>query len=200
MIPRQSKKVGLIFAGGQAKRFGGGKCHALLEDRPLIEHVYRALRPLVDELWLSTKKGYFFPELAFARVIEDEVPFEGPARALLRILSSLHPEDLILAAACDQPFLNPSLLSFLLESAENEGALAVMCLREDGKILPLPGVYRRGLTGGPSFRDLAPRDRLLFLSPEQWRRFDPDGQSFFNVNFREDLERACRESAKRAGE
>ncbi len=189
MKKQQIKKIGLILAGGQAKRFGGGKCHALLKNLPLIEWVYRTLRPLVDEIWLSTKKGYVFKSLLFDRVIEDETPFQGPARALARLLSS-RKDELFLVAACDQPFLNPSLLRYLIERTLCEGALATICLKEDGQWLPLPGIYRAGICLGRSLRDLGPKERILFLRPEEWRSFDPEGWSFFNINFQEDLQAA----------
>jgi molybdenum cofactor guanylyltransferase len=44
------KRLGAIIAGGNATRFGGDKAAAILDGRPLIEHVARALRKQVDLL------------------------------------------------------------------------------------------------------------------------------------------------------
>jgi molybdenum cofactor guanylyltransferase len=44
------KRLGAIIAGGKATRFGGDKAAAILDGRPLIEHVAQALRKQVDLL------------------------------------------------------------------------------------------------------------------------------------------------------
>lgn len=44
------KRLGAIIAGGKATRFGGDKAAALLDGRPLIEHVADGLRDQVDML------------------------------------------------------------------------------------------------------------------------------------------------------
>lgn len=44
------KKLGAIIAGGKASRFGGDKAAAMLNGRPLIEHVAEGLRGQVDSL------------------------------------------------------------------------------------------------------------------------------------------------------
>ena len=44
------KRLGAIIAGGKATRFGSDKAAALLNGRPLIEHVADGLREQVDAL------------------------------------------------------------------------------------------------------------------------------------------------------
>ena len=44
------KRIGAIIAGGKATRFGGDKAAAMLNGRPLIEHVMEGLRKQVDQL------------------------------------------------------------------------------------------------------------------------------------------------------
>ena len=44
------KKLGAIIAGGKASRFGGDKGSALLQGRPLIEHVVQGLESQVDKI------------------------------------------------------------------------------------------------------------------------------------------------------
>ncbi len=197
MNKKQIRKIGLILAGGQAKRFGGGKCEAVLGHSPLINWVYQAVRPLVDEIWLSTKKGYSFKDLSFEEIIEDPVPFEGPARALERILRPLSEGHKMLVVACDQPFLRPRLLRFLFEEAQKGDWWAVICQGRDGKWRPLPGVYSPGLKWGKSFKELSPREKVLVLPPSLWEPYDPEGLSFFNINYQKDLEQA-QEKLKRA--
>jgi molybdopterin-guanine dinucleotide biosynthesis protein A len=44
------RRLGAIIAGGKATRFGGDKAAALLDGRPLIEHVADGLRGQVEKL------------------------------------------------------------------------------------------------------------------------------------------------------
>lgn len=44
------KTLGAIIAGGKAKRFGADKAAAMLNGRPLIDHVVEGLRKQVDHL------------------------------------------------------------------------------------------------------------------------------------------------------
>lgn len=44
------KRLGAIIAGGKATRFGGDKAAAILNERPLIDHVVERLRKQVDHL------------------------------------------------------------------------------------------------------------------------------------------------------
>lgn len=44
------KRLGAIIAGGKATRFGGDKAAAMLDGRPLIEHVADGLRGQVEKL------------------------------------------------------------------------------------------------------------------------------------------------------
>ena len=50
------RRLGAIIAGGKATRFGGDKAAALLDGRPLIEHVADGLRGQVDRLVLCGRE------------------------------------------------------------------------------------------------------------------------------------------------
>ena len=50
------RRLGAIIAGGRATRFGGDKAAALLNDRPLVEHVADGLRGQVERLILCGRK------------------------------------------------------------------------------------------------------------------------------------------------
>lgn len=45
-----ARRLGAIIAGGQSQRFGSDKAMAMIDGRPMIDHVIAALRPQVDEL------------------------------------------------------------------------------------------------------------------------------------------------------
>ena len=50
------RRLGAIIAGGKAARFGGDKAGAILNGRPLIEHVADGLRGQVDRLILCGRE------------------------------------------------------------------------------------------------------------------------------------------------
>lgn len=191
----KEKIIGLLLAGGRAKRFGGGKCLSLLEGKPLIIWTYKALKKVAQEIWLSVReKGQPEIELVPAqRILFDKGKDKGPLPALLQALREIDQKDLLLLTACDQPFLIKPLLEFLCQEAlAHPQAEAIVCLDHQGKVLPFPGLYRRGLLsdeGGDvsSFYRYLRKRKTRFISPRIWRRFDPEGLSFFNINYQEDL-------------
>ena len=191
MDERQPKITGLILAGGLAKRFGGGKCSAILADFPLITWVYSTLSEISQAIWLSVRTQEFqIPEdLAFERIFIDERPGAGPVVALARILQQT--KGTLIVAPCDQPFLRKSLLYFLLHEAQRENAEVAVCTDEKGRLLPFPGIFRGPLKlVGTSFKEALAQKHTLIIAPPSWRKYDPLGVSFFNVNYREDLYRA----------
>ncbi len=200
----KEKIIGLLLAGGRAKRFGGKKCLSLLEGKPLIIWTYKALKKVAQEIWLSVREeGQPEIELVPAkRILLDRVKDKGPLPALLQALREIDPKDLLLLTACDQPFLMKPLLEFLCQEAlAHPQAEAIVCLDHQEKVFPFPGLYRRGLLSDEG-RDISSFYRYLrkrktrFVSPRIWRRFDPKGLSFFNINYQEDLVQAERILAK----
>jgi len=191
----EAKIIGLLLAGGRAKRFGGKKCLSLLKGKPLIIWTYEALKEIAQEIWLSVREEGQ-PEIEFVpakRILLDKVKDKGPLWALLQALKEITPQDLLLLTACDQPFLMRPLLEFLHQEAlAHPRAEAIVCLDHEGKILPFPGLYRQGLLSKEgrktsSFYRYLKERKTRFVSPKAWQKFDPEGLSFFNINYQEDL-------------
>lgn len=90
--------LGAIIAGGQARRFGADKGATLLGDRPLIEHVARALAPQVDDLIVV---GREWRDLV--TVMDRPRAGEGPLGGLCAALHHAHSAgyDAALCAGCD---------------------------------------------------------------------------------------------------
>ncbi|OAG26902.1 molybdenum cofactor guanylyltransferase [Thermodesulfatator autotrophicus] len=183
------KPIGLILAGGEAIRFGGGKCEALLREKSLIQWVYEALKPFTSEIWLSVKKKKNFG-LAVAQIIEDKMPGAGPAVAVRQILEELDEDKILLVSSCDQPLLQKELLKGLLSMFDKSCEIAVF-KTETGKILPFPGLFRASLKRirAHSLKDFLKGSKALVIEATIWRKWDPQGLSFYNINYREDLEK-----------
>jgi molybdopterin-guanine dinucleotide biosynthesis protein A len=92
------KRLGAIIAGGKATRFGSDKAAALLNGRPLIEHVADGLREQVDRLIVC---GRTWPGMEWV----DDTPFSdmGPLGGLNAALlyAQQNGFDCVVTAGCD---------------------------------------------------------------------------------------------------
>ncbi len=92
------KRLGAIIAGGKATRFGSDKASALLNGRPLIEHVADGLREQVDRLIVC---GRAWPGMDWV----DDTPFAdmGPLGGLNAALfyAQQNGFDSVVTAGCD---------------------------------------------------------------------------------------------------
>lgn len=176
---------------------------APLGGRPLALWVKEALEPFCRGLWLSLRypeqpEAFLSPH--FDKVLFDSFPGRGPLAGLLAALKRLPPEEALLVAPCDQPLIRPALLQGLRAIFEKSPASAVVFLRANN-YEPFPGIYRQDLApdlekylkaGGCSVRGWLSRllpEKLLGIPPEKWYVWDPEGWSFLNVNYPEDLKR-----------
>jgi molybdopterin-guanine dinucleotide biosynthesis protein A len=82
----------------------------------------------------------------------------------------------------------------IAEESERRDAAAVLP-RADGRLQPLAGVWRRAAlpaarrriaAGDLSLRGLAEEVGAEILGEDWWRRFDPSGAAFANLNTLED--------------
>jgi len=92
------KRLGAILAGGKSSRFGSDKAEALLQDRPLIEHVAGALRHQVDDVILCGRER---PDLTHVadRPFADMGPLGGLNAALHYACNNGF--DVVLSVGCD---------------------------------------------------------------------------------------------------
>jgi molybdopterin-guanine dinucleotide biosynthesis protein A len=193
--------VGLLLAGGQSRRMGGGdKALRLLGGIPLIDRVIERLQPQVDALVLNANGD----PTRFARfglpVVSDSIPgFAGPLAGLLAGLewaSAQRPDcPYVASVATDAPFLPADLVARL--TAELEAARAdLACAASGGRAHPVFGLWpvrlredlRHALVEeGIRKVDLwTARHRLVTVSFAD-QPVDP----FFNANRPEDLAAAA---------
>ena len=188
--------TGVIFTGGLSRRLGRDKATLSLAGKPLAWWVAEALAPVVAELWLITNQPLAHFALGLP-LVTDLKPFTGPAGALLTALFFAR-TPWVLAAAVDNPFLAPPLLAALAGKAAQTPRPAVVCQSTRG-LEPFPGLYNVRLLS--PLTDFLKSDRRptrflevcrpQVLAGEEVAALDPQGQSFFNLNTPEDLEKAA---------
>lgn len=187
--------TGIILAGGKSRRMGQDKAFLLLDGAPLIAHVLRALRPVVQELLIVTDDARKFAA-AEATVVEDLFPGAHALGGLYTgLLLATH--DRCIVTACDAPFLNPQLARFFLD--EVAGYEAAMPRSRRG-LQPLPAVYTRGCLVALerqreleqwALQALVSHVRVNVIEPAAIHHFDPDERSFWNLNTPGEFAQAC---------
>ena len=191
------KVVGLLLAGGQSRRMGGGdKTLRLLGGIPLLERVIERLRPQIDALVLNANGD----PARFARcalpVVPDSVPgFAGPLAGVLAGLdwAATHRSDChyVVSVATDAPFLPADLVVRLAEGLDEAGA-DLSCAASGGRSHPVFGLWPvrlrddlRGALVDQGIRkvDLWTSRHKLATVPFSDQPVDP----FFNANRPEDF-------------
>ncbi len=111
---QKTKITGVILAGGEARRMGGGdKGLVELCGKPLIEHALAALSPQVDTLIINANRNreryaaYGYPVVADGRR-----GFQGPLAGMLSCLEAAQTEFLV-TVPCDSPLLPDDLIARL---------------------------------------------------------------------------------------
>lgn len=194
----------IVLAGGGGRRLGRPKPLVRLEGRPLIGYVLEAVLETVERVVVVVSRDISSEvEEELPRgveVVEDMQEGRGPLMGLytgFRALKSRY----ALVLPCDSPFLNIDLLRHLLDRAE--GFDAAVPRWPNGYLEPLHSAYRvetslracRGAleTGRSNVRGLLEGlNKVLYISTESLRAYDPKLHTFYNINTPEDLEMAER--------
>jgi molybdopterin-guanine dinucleotide biosynthesis protein A len=185
----------VILAGGRSQRLGRDKSLLPLGGEPLLARTVARLAPLSDDLIVVTNHADRYEPLGLpVRLVPDQRPGLG---ALMGIYSGLraarHP--LALAVACDMPFLNVSLLRYMLALAPDHD---VVIPRLDGFLEPLHAVYGCACLGPMADVLEAGRRQIIaffdqvrvrYVGEGEVDRFDPERLSFVNVNTPQDWAR-----------
>ena len=203
--------AGVLMAGGQSRRMGGGdKCLRALAGKPILAHVIDRVRPQVGLLVLNANgdPGRFaaFGLPVVADVVGD---FAGPLAGVLTGLEwaaaqapeSDSPGAWLASFATDAPFLPADLVARLLAAVVAEGA-DMACAASDGRDHPVFGLWPLRLRHELRHAMVAEGIRKVDLWTARYRmtRVDfplvetPAGplDPFFNANRPEDLAEAER--------
>jgi len=192
-----------IQAGGRSNRMGQDKALKLFLGRPLIQRVVERLRPIADEVLITTNHPERYGFLG-VRLVPDLIPGLGPLGGLYTALACATCPTLAVVA-CDLPFASAALLEQAARRLVEQDADIVIPRTAKG-FEPLHAVYRRS-TCLPVVRSAIERNQLKVIDwfplvrlreqpPEEVIKVDPSGLTFWNINTPEDFieaEKLCRD-------
>jgi molybdopterin-guanine dinucleotide biosynthesis protein A len=197
-----ARVVGVLLAGGQARRMGGGdKCLRQLGGRTILERVIERARPQVAALVLNANGDPArFAPFGLPVAADAVAGFAGPLAGVLTGMEwarAHRPEcPWIATMATDTPFFPADLVQRLLGALEREGA-DLACASSGGRAHPVFGLWPVGLADdlrramvdeGVRKVDVWTARHRLATVPFASSPIDP----FFNTNRPEDLAEAER--------
>ncbi|GAA6182494.1 molybdenum cofactor guanylyltransferase MobA [Shimia sp. NS0008-38b] len=196
--------VGVILAGGQATRMGGGdKGRLMLGERSILGHVIDRMTPQVADIALNANgEAGRFADINLPVVADSVTGYAGPLAGVLAGLDWAGElgADAIVTAAADTPFFPCDLVPQLLMAAEDRRHCLALAASQaaDGKLWRQPtfGLWPVSLRN--DLRDALQtglRKVVLWTDKHDAGQavFTHDGlDPFFNVNTPEDLAEARR--------
>lgn len=187
----------IVLAGGKGVRLGRDKKLEKIGEYTLLQRVMDRLALICDEIVVVIASGQSKPPLPTqARVVVDLYPGKG---ALGGIYTGLVASDSFhnLVVACDMPFLNPSLLRYLMQVSP--GFDAIIPRDREGRVEPLHALYSKNCLA-PMYQQIQQGDlkvngflrrvKVRYLEEAETDEFDPERLSFININTPADLRRA----------
>ena len=179
------------MAGGRSSRMGVDKSFAPLLGQPLISHVLARVAGLGDETILITNKPNDYAHLGlpmYEDIYRDKGPLGG-FHAALTYARQPH----VLIVACDMPWLQRPLLEHQISLRHTAD---IIVPRWEKFPEPMHAIYSRACLPHIAHNLEIELLKLVafygrvatrYLDREEIAQFDPEGQSFRNINTPEDL-------------
>ncbi|MHC1728761.1 MAG: molybdenum cofactor guanylyltransferase [Syntrophobacteraceae bacterium] len=184
--------TGAVLAGGKSIRFGKNKALQEFRGKRFVELAVESLAPFCGSVMVVVNDLGPYRDLGVT-LVRDLIPHQGPLGGIYTALlfSSC---DWVLVKATDMPFLVPDLASLIIGAKSGYDAVVPKLGEYYEPLLALyhrrclPPIARQLETPGERqivkfFRKI----RIRSVPEEEWRKVDPEGFSFRNVNTQSDL-------------
>ena len=186
--------TGIILAGGENRRMGTDKAFLEINGKPLVERILAVFSMLFTRIIVVTNTPDRYRSYD-VEAVPDALDIRGP---LTGIYSGLQrsSDEYNFVAACDMPFLNPGLISYMGEIAVGQDAVVP---KFNGFLEPLHAIYRRRILPimeaqirlqDRRIRGLFDHIQVRYVTEEEIVRFDPLKLSFKNLNTPEEYKEA----------
>lgn len=192
-IPRLTA---IILAGGKSSRIGSDKDKAILKlnGKRLIDIVISKLKHIVGDNIIIVGPPEKYP--SYEQVVSDLFNQRGLLVGLysgLRASASRYN----LVVGCDMPFLKVELLQYMRDMIDSNDIIIPRYAKS--YVEPLCAIYskdclevmKRNIEAGIlSIRRIFPYLKVKYIEEKEIKRIDPELNSFFNINFKEDFNMA----------
>lgn len=210
-MSRKMNVSAAILAGGQSRRMGQDKALLEVEDRALIEYVLDVANDVADETLIvaSDRPEY---ERFGAKIIPDKFPQSGSLGGIYTAISEAKSE-YCFVLACDMPFINKDLLTYMASLERNYDVLVPSLGAErsdqggEETLETLHAIYSKSCTSAIERQLNAGVFKVIGfysevnvqkLPEEVIQKHDPQLLSFFNANTPEEFAWAREQIAKQA--
>ncbi len=187
---------GIILAGGLNSRFlGENKAFLNISGKKLIDYTYEIFYEIFQEVIIVTNQPEIYIDMD-ALIVRDIIPKRCS-------LSGIHAGifyssfSYSFLTACDMPFLKKDVIKAVI--SQIDGKIDAIVPRTSLGVEPLCAVYsKKCLSVIENFlkkdnfniRKIFDKVKTKKLSEEYIKKFDNDFISFFNINNRDDLDKA----------
>jgi molybdopterin-guanine dinucleotide biosynthesis protein A len=189
---------GIILAGGSSSRMGRNKALLSLpgsKNVTFVEHLVTLLEECCCETIIVARDKVRAQEFAFpgVRVVVDETPGVGPLMGIYSGLQEISTAR-ALVVAVDLPFVQPTLLAYLLSQPLAVDSLLIPLINDIPQVLL--GVYPRSILpilkqqlrqGRRDVRCLLELVPVHYIGETQLLKVDPQLRSFININTPQEL-------------
>lgn len=193
----QGRPPGILLAGGQSRRMGGGaKFLQVLNGKSLLERIIETAKPQVKNLILNMNIEEHHVDNIDIPVVTDTVTgFAGPLAGILTGLeyySRLNEEHThMLSLPTDAPFIPDDLVVRLLSALGPERNEIVMA-ESKGRVHPVVALWPLSLAVDLRHALVEEDLRKILVFADRYPRVnvvweDHEGDPFFNINRPEDL-------------
>jgi len=192
-IPRLTA---IILAGGKSSRIGSGQDKAILKlnGKRLIDIVISKLKHIVGDNIIIVGPTEKYP--SYKQVVPDLFNQKG---LLVGLYSGLKTSvsQYNLVVGCDMPFLKVELLQYMRDKIDSNDIIIPRYAKS--YVEPLCAIYskvclevmkRNIKVGILSVRKIFPYLKVKYIEEKEIKKVDPELNSFFNVNYKEDFIRA----------
>jgi molybdopterin-guanine dinucleotide biosynthesis protein A len=179
--------IGVVLAGGNGRRIGGGKAIVELHGRPLVSYPVGVLQAALGRVAVVAKADTELPPLPGVEIWTEPEQPRHPLAGIVHALEGARPRP-VLVAAGDMPFLTEEVVRRV--ATATAGGRPAVVPRAGGRLQPLLARYEPAalaplldaLKGPPRpLSEVVERLGPLLLD------LDHDDEAFFNVNLPEDL-------------
>ena len=138
-MTNETNITGIILAGGKSSRMRSDKGFVLYEDKPFMQHIIDAMKPLVSNIIIvsNDKKYDVFGLNRINDVIHDAGPLAGVYSGLKHSKTELN-----LVLSCDVPLINTETLQKLIHEVDAESD--IIQIKSKNKTMPLIAMYKKG--------------------------------------------------------